>query len=59
MIKTINFSVNVELLECDDLTLDDITQSIEKTVGIYLAHIDKTVLANVELTSLSENLLEV
>ncbi len=54
MTKTINFSVDITLLECEGLTVDLVKESIEKTTGIFLAFADKTVNAKIDLTRISE-----
>ena len=54
MARSIKFTTVIELQDCEDLTLESVKESIEKTTGIYFEFINKTVEADVKLVDLVE-----
>jgi hypothetical protein len=54
MSRSIKFTTVITIRDCDSVTLEDVRESINKTTGIYLHHIDKTVDADVDLVDLVE-----
>lgn len=54
MARTITFVTEITLLECDDVTIDEVKNSIEKTEGIFLQFVNKTIDADVKLIEIAE-----
>ena len=53
MTRSIKFSVDITL-DDDDITIDEIKESVEKTTGIHLAYVDRVIGAAVKISYISE-----
>lgn len=51
--RNIKFSIDIAL-EDDNITIEEIKESVKKTTGIYLANLGRTIDANVALTFITE-----
>lgn len=54
MARNIKFSVDIDF-DDDEITVDEIKESIEKTTGIYLAYTSRIIEAKVTLSHISED----
>lgn len=54
MARTITFVTEITLLDCDDLSVDAVKESIAKTEGIFLQFVNKTIDADVKLIDIAE-----
>ncbi len=53
MLRNIKFSVDIAL-DDDEITIEEIKDSIEKTEGIHLAYVNRTIGAKVTLSHITE-----
>lgn len=51
--RNIKFSIDIAI-EDDNITIEQVKESVEKTTGIYLAYLDRTIEATVALTFITE-----